>query len=371
MRDWPNICAPVAGVIDHYRRKGLDIECSWVDDGSFLAHTNTHSPLIVRDYFDTSRLARPFGIVWKYNDSDEVKALVDAVIREVLTKEIIEKGVSQGVEWCLNETMDNVLQHSQATYGYFMGTFTSSDKRLSICVFDNGVGIYNSLKNSKHLPASPLDAITLALKEGVTRDESVGQGNGMWGLSEIVQNNDGQYVVASSGASYSIINGRNQTNEQRSGVFYANEQRGAVLVDFQLNCSKQIDIVKALHGHSPTQLWLEDLETPEGDDYVIRIAERSEGTGTRKAGARIRNLAMNVLKEGNKRIVLDFSGINLVSSSYADELIGKLVAEIGFSIFNTFFLISGLSDLNRRVVDRSVQQRMAQIYYDTIVPEGD
>lgn len=88
------------------------------------------------------------------------------------------------------------------------------------------------------------------------------------------------------------------------------------------------------------------------------------GTGTRQAAERVRHKVSNIIREGDKLLVLDFENVNLVSSSYADELIGKLVAEIGFSVFNSYCQLRNLSSLNQQVVDRSVQQRMAQEYYN-------
>ena len=111
---------------------------------------------------------------------DDVQALVDAYLDAVSRSTVCQQGVIQGLEWCLNEVMDNVLQHSDAPYGYVMGQIHRTSQHMAVCIYDFGQGILNSLRTSEHAPNNAVDAITLALKEGITRDKNIGQGNGMW-----------------------------------------------------------------------------------------------------------------------------------------------------------------------------------------------
>lgn len=104
--------------------------------------------------------------------------------------------------------MDNVLQHSCVGCGYIMGQIHPSTKILIFYIFDYGTGIYNSLNSSsEHHPQTPIDAITMALQEKVTRDTNVGQGNGLWGLSQLITRSNGILRVSSGGATYKNING--------------------------------------------------------------------------------------------------------------------------------------------------------------------
>lgn len=370
---WPNVCVPVAAVIEHYRDMDIDIECSWDKENSYLSSTQTHKPWLVSEHLDFTKkkCKNPLSTVWKYVNSDEVQILVNSIRDEMTRRDILSNGVLQGIEWCLNEIMDNVLQHSQAECGYLMATYTPNSKWFSVCIFDNGIGVLNSLQGTEYHPRTSLDAITFAIKEGVTRDNSIGQGNGMWGLTKIVLQNGGRCHVASGGASLSYIGEETQSFEKDSGVFYSNMKLGTTLVDFQLDCSSEIDIAGVLNGHSPAMLWLEDLESPTGESIVFRIADESEGTGTRRAGLSSRNKLLNIMRESGKHIVIDFSNISIMSSSFADELIGKLLEYTGFTRFNDFFELANVSDLNQRIIDRSVQQRMAQLYYDENIPEED
>jgi anti-sigma regulatory factor (Ser/Thr protein kinase) len=301
----------------------------------------------------------PFDIVWKFTTADEVNALVTNFISFIRETDQIEKGVLNSIEIGINEIMDNVLQHSQAP-GFIMGHLQKDEKKLSITIFDCGIGIYNSLKGSKHNPSSPLDAITLAMQERVTRDEKIGQGNGMWIMSSLVNENKGSIRISSCGAAYSSV--KNEVNTSKEGDFYFDGKHGTTAVEFELDYSKPIDVTKALKGYTPTDLWLENRELDNGD-YKIIVADEAEGTGTRKSAYKMKNKILNIYKETGKKIILDFSGVNVMSFSFADELLGKIISEYGFVFFTETFKLVNLSDINIQILNRSVEQRMAQNYY--------
>ena len=85
-------------------------------------------------------------------------------------------------------------------------------------------------------------------------------------------------------------------------------------------------------------------------------------------------LVPNNGREGDGKcqpMTMNFKVINVVSSSFADELIGKIVAEKGFFYFTQLFEIKNLSPFNINVVNRSVEQRMAQKYYDENISDVD
>ncbi|MDD4729269.1 MAG: STAS-like domain-containing protein [Dysgonamonadaceae bacterium] len=89
------------------------------------------------------------------------------------------------------------------------------------------------------------------------------------------------------------------------------------------------------------------------------LADKSSGTGTRQSGERIRNEIINLNNESGKIIEIDFSGVAVISSSFADELIGKLVVRYGFFNFNQIFRLKNMNEIVQAIVHRSVSQRMA------------
>ena len=62
------------------------------------------------------------------------------------------------------------------------------------------------------------------------------------------------------------------------------------------------------------------------------------------------------------KINIDFSGISIISSSFADEFIGKMLEELGFFRFTKVVSLSGVSPSIEVIINRSVSQRMAAIY---------
>jgi hypothetical protein len=64
----------------------------------------------------------------------------------------------------------------------------------------------------------------------------------------------------------------------------------------------------------------------------------------------------------NKPITLNFDKINIISSSFADELIGKLAKEFGFYGFNNMFKLKNMNANVQSIVQRSVAQRMMESF---------
>lgn len=138
------------------------------------------------------------------------------------------------------------------------------------------------------------------MRERVTRDERIDQGNGMWGLSRIVENNGGSYTVISNGVLLSVIDGAQKVSEKKSWSCVSVGKLGTTMVDFQLDYSREIGATTALNGKPPILLWLEDMETIDGDAVQILIANEKVGTGTRSAGETIRNKVLNILRQSKK-----------------------------------------------------------------------
>jgi len=85
------------------------------------------------------------------------------------------------IEWSLNEITDNVLTHSRAKRGGIVqvATFQKMRRRVEFVVCDAGVGIPQTLRETRSDITSDTHALERAVREGVTRDRSIGQGNGL------------------------------------------------------------------------------------------------------------------------------------------------------------------------------------------------
>lgn len=360
-----NVCAPIAGIIDFHRANGIKIHVNCPHD-SYANHVRIYNPIIIEE---NPHEISPFDKVFSFSSEDGVSNIVSMYSLALRQGDALEDGVIQSLEWCMNESIDNVLQHSMSKKGFVMAQLHKQNKSFNFCVFDAGIGIFNSLKDSKHAPDNPLNAIQMAIKERITRDERIGQGNGLWGLSQIIKETNGRLLISSGGSRYTYENSLESV--VNSGDFNLGKQHGTTMIDFQLDYSSPIDVTRALNGYIPIDLWLEHHENNRGE-IILDVAKESNGTGTRKSAEKMRTLTINCLKQNHNTVNLDFTNVNMLSSSFADELIGKLIAELGFSNFMEHIIISNLNAFNSAIVNRSVGQRMAQIYMDErIIEEED
>lgn len=365
---YPNICAPLAGILEFYREKGLSFDFIFENNLGYIKHTCFHQPLQVEIAMNYE-LNRPFDKVWKYSSPEGLNTLLTRYIQSLReTASIIGEGITLGLEWCINECMDNVLQHADTDYGYVMASIQPNSLKFNFCLFDSGIGIYNSLRSSKYQPSTALDAITLAMQERVTRDDKIGQGNGLWGLARIVKQLGGSLKISSNGALYSLDEEGETT--KASGQLNFGGDHGSTMVDFQLDYSKKFTWNDIFPASNYFDVWLDSLDNGDGFS-LLKISEEPSGTGSRQSAIKIKNKIKSVLTDTKKPIILDFDGVNLISSSFADELIGKLITDLGFTKFIEAIILRGVSEVNARVINRSVGQRMAQQFMSYLISEEE
>ncbi|GAA3629701.1 STAS-like domain-containing protein [Flavivirga jejuensis] len=353
---YPYPAAAIVGYI-YYFENELGIEFEYLNMPTYLKKISFSAPKIVTEK-NVGRHKDCLDRIWIFNNSDEVHLLVNGILTDIRKALECEPGVIDACTWGLNEIMDNVIQHSEAKCGFIMGVIHKKTKNINISIFDYGIGIYTSLKYSDNVynPKSAADAISLAVQEGVTRDKSVGQGNGMWGLYNIVNLNSGHMSVISGKGGLSLNRGVMKTYEQ---IRMLSLKQQATTVNFHLNLNKDISIKDALGGTEMVDMYIENME----DDYdrvVFKIFEAASGTGTRQSGLKIKNEVINLYKKAKKSIIIDFDNVGVISSSFADEFIGKLVVELGFYQFQKIFTLSNMNATIQTIVQRSLSQRMAE-----------
>lgn len=354
---FPNAVVPISGLIDFYNNNGVPIQ--EISESPIVKAIHLLDPIIIKAETELNSI-NSLNKVFKFTDSNHVFWLVNSMLDELNSSDKFEKGVLEGLEWCLNEVMDNVIQHSNSNCGFVMGQIHKTSKHVAFTVFDAGRGIYNSLKNSTFNPRTPADALTLSLQEGVTRDKKIGQGNGMYGLRRIIENNEGSLTLTSNSASYFLKGNKAEIFDR---IPTLSREQGCAIVDFQLDYEKNVSIADALKfngkSYDLVNMKIEELENDKGE-IEFNLLQKSSGFGTRQAGERIRNQLLNIHQQSNQVIVIDFKGVELISSSFADELLGKLVVEFGFFGFNNLIRMRNMNSLVQSIVQRSVGQRMAE-----------
>lgn len=356
---YPNVVVPICGIIDYFKiNNGVDF---------IIKESGRHNNKSVLSLYlpdkDLFELNRPLSKVWRFTSTQEVCEIQKRLIGELRKEEIFGEGVLEGLEWSINEVMDNVLNHSMSDAGFIMGQLHKSTKHVAFTIFDAGIGIYNSLKGSKFNVRTNIDALSLCIQEGVTHDPKLGQGNGLAGLFSLIKEGNGLLNIASGRDTYSFINGRALTHSNQNNP--VSHDNGCTSIDFQIDYSKDVSIDKVLTFQGQpftfTNLYIDNLENDLGH-LCFKVADMAEGTGTRESAIRLKNEIINSIKGKHIIADIDFSGIEVVSSSFIDELIAKLLIELGLFQFNKRISLTNMSELLQKTLQKSVVQRIIEDY---------
>lgn len=286
-----------------------------------------------------------------------VNELMEKIIGGV---ENIDREHFSALEWAINEITDNVLVHSTSSCGGLVQlTAKSRVKKIEFVVADTGVGIAKSLKNNSNAYTSDTDALSNSILQGVTRDKNIGQGNGLYGSYQIAALSGGYFGIYANKASLYLNNGSKRI--KREEIPYS----GSVVVA-ELNYAEPIRLSEALRfgeqGFSPYDYVDVMMDRSENGFVHIHIKDEVSSVGSRTAGEPLRIKIANLLKlQSDSRIILDFSGTRIISSSFADEVIAKNVVHFGFSEFMKRVKITNVENVTRSIIDKSVNQRMISL----------
>lgn len=90
---------------------------------------------------------------------------------------------------------------------------------------------------------------------------------------------------------------------------------------------------------------------------TFRFNEFGQNLGTRQLGAVARERLMPLL-QSNERVILDFTGVDVVSNSFADECIAKLLLTMSLSELKARTTFLGLNTLAANSVLTALQRRL-------------
>jgi hypothetical protein len=111
--------------------------------------------------------------------------------------------------------------------------------------------------------------------------------------------------------------------------------------------------------HSPVDYVETRYESSDGQSIAFVMKEESSTFGSRPAGEPVRSKLRNLAAMTRGKVVIDFSEVPLVSSSFADEVFGKLFADLGPLEFMRKFEFHDVGDTVRSLIDRAIAQRMS------------
>ena len=297
----------------------------------------------------------------QYRTAEEQQDAVNRIVNVMLgALPDMERSHFSAFEWSINELTDNVLVHSESKIGGLVqvSTFSRNTKRVQFVVADAGIGIPTSLRRGHTDIGSDTEALDRAIREGVTRDERIGQGNGMYGSYRVCSRSGGSMLIDSGYA-------RLKYDEPKGmSISDQNIPYSGTLVVATINFSNPELLADALQFrgklHVPTDYVELKYEDHDGGPLTFSLKEESKSFGSRVAGRPVRVKLSNIIQmSGEGVVVVDFKDVPVVSSSFADEAFGKLFLQLGPIRFMQRVRLVGMVDTVEALVNKAVEQRMS------------
>lgn len=320
---------------------------------AYLLDPRMHRPSTFQGYTQVPAI--------QYKNPEQQHSSVNRIVNAILGAiPDMERSSFAAFEWSINEITDNVLTHAESCIGGIVqvSTFIKNKKIVQFLVADAGKTIPKTLRSTHPEIASDLDALDQAIREGVTRDKNIGQGNGLFGSFQICSHCKGEFQVESGHAKlyYTDTRGLHIKNE--------NVPYDGTLVIASIDFSKPELLEEALQFGGERYVPVDFVETNYEGEYSEEILfvmkNEAKSFGTRPAGTPVKNRLNNLYKMSNgNKIHIDFDGVPLISSSFADEVFGKLFVDIGPLGFMQSFQFINVSQTVRQLIDKAIAQRMA------------
>lgn len=350
---FPNVAVPLAALLERLRAHGVEVSFQGTADGS------RRFTFVNPDRYDSRAGHAPDRVlnkVFRFDEESQFK-LLKALVRDLAQNSVAAAGVLDALEWSLGEILDNVIQHSGVDHGFVMAQRHASRNFWVLCIADNGQGIFNSFEGSDTSPVNRRDSLFKAIQRGVTRNRRTNQGNGLWGSTSLVLKNGGTFSLISSGHRLLV-----ETSGQRDNEVSAwDEVCPGTVVDIQLNIDSVVNFREVFEdGFRPWNIAWSGIEGEPGEENIISISETFSDLSTRFGGEKARNLVLNFLSGAGEPVVLDFEGITIVSSSFADELLGKLFLELGPVSALSLVKLRNLNPQLEVVINRAIMLRMKE-----------
>lgn len=293
----------------------------------------------------------------QYTNSDEHFAIVNEIFKVILSgAEGIGRADYAALEWSINEVSDNVLVHSESPIGgiLLVNKIDRSVGRVNFIVADCGRGITDTLGEAFE-GESEVSVLDKAVREGITRDKSVGQGNGLFGSYEISHQGKGAFKALSNNAILSHKKGSlsiSKTDSIYKGTIVE------VTVDFSTKNLMASALTINGKQYEPVDFIGTSYEDEDHDHINFIVKDEARSYGTRFAGSPLKARLVNFVGMTESKIIVNFDDLPVISSSFADEVLGKALLELGENTFRSRFLVVCSNEQNNAIIQRSVQQRI-------------
>jgi len=260
-----------------------------------------------------------------FKNNEDINRLTLDFMDLILRTMVVPKDIISGLEWSIYEICDNVINHANTPFGGFIESIIfPKEARVGFTIADGGNGILNSMIGQFPGLIKSTDAIERALEFGVTGTGEKGRGNGMAGTKQITVMSGGSIdIISGAGRLYVTPGGLVKKEQGPDFFFQGTNVSGGILMNKEFSIGKAIFVYGK--AAQPDDLIVFSHEDPDEDAYVLKIKNEATGVGTRVAGKQMYTKVINLLsKNPDYGLRIDWSGIEVISHSFADEFIARL-----------------------------------------------
>lgn len=362
---YPNGMLPIIATIQNLRDSGFDIYVKLPQNDNtrrLFRAVNWAYYLSPRQFEKSESTHDRHLITTNFKTAEEQKKAVDDLMEVILRNMELPRDIISGLEWSINELTDNVLNHSESKVGGFVQATTyPKEGIIAFAVADAGRGILNSLREGFPTLRTDIQAMGEAVKMGVTRNPEKGQGNGLAGSLRVTTMSNGSFEIT-SGIGKLVSTADDTQKHIRKEL----QKYEGTIVCGQLKNTSDFSVTKALvflNGieYTPVDVIEMKYESDDSNCLVLKMRQETTGFGTRFSGVQIRTKVINLMNaEPQYPLFIDWEGIPVISSSFADELIGKLFLRLGAMTFSAKIRNQNMEPLIRGLLDKAVAQRLTQ-----------
>lgn len=291
-------------------------------------------------------------------DAQTLNDVYQQVLKTLTAHFEIEVSVLQAMSYCFYEILDNVHIHSGKPLGTAITHFDAKKDILRVLVADDGMGIQASLaENEQYHNISEEDALRMCIQDTVT--DGKGMGFGLYATSRLMKNIGINFIIHSG--IHKLIYKNGQTEIIDNGHWQG------TIIFMEITTSKEIDPNEVVDNRTNADLQYNEefVETDVLDSLWykgettadFKFSQFGTDFGTRDMGAKIREQIRPLLEAG-ECVALNFTGVNVVSNSFADECVAKLLIDYPLPLLKKQIIFKGLNEMAERSILVALQRRI-------------
>lgn len=229
------------------------IGCKVVGQILINRESKTAKYLAEMNFFETLKVEFPFHAdniddkssvqIQKYTSENQIEVL-HSILKVLREKSSMNDNVYASLDYCLNEVLDNVLNHSEENEGWVVAQYYENLNSIRLIVADYGIGIHKSLNSRYNF--SEEESLLKCIEEGVTNGK--GQGHGLFATSTFVKLNKGFLSICSGNKKLNITENKLTVKSIKrwNGTYIYLRINTNVDVDYTEFTSKHYDYKKGL-----------------------------------------------------------------------------------------------------------------------------